>query len=196
METAGVRELVREELRRIKTPEKKFHSPHEAWAVLTEEVEEADKELAKVITGNTLLKDMVFEEYSGSDLVEQLNQIKANAINLSAEAVQVAAVCDKFIEFLDARKSVKTWSEFFNEWKDKDAVMHCKTEEAREFCNIMKNQGRTWNDGASYDNTFYEVYKDKICYGINCGLYSDTEFYEEKGSAILEFSDYKEIKDD
>jgi hypothetical protein len=196
METAGVKELVRQELRRIRVPEKKFHSPHEAWAVLFEEIEEAYAEMARVANCNDHIRKCVFSDSKASDFTVPLKMLKESAINLSAEAVQVAAVAEKFTEFLEDRKP-KTWSEFFEEWEGERVAMHCKTEaEAREFCDIMKNQGMVWRNESSYDVTKYDCYGENTCYYFNKGMFGHREYGKENGDTILEFSDYKELKDD
>ena len=76
-----------------------YASKHEAYAVLLEEKEEAEDELEcmkvwlestwKTIRNNT------------SDTLLSVNKVKEHAILLIQEAVQCAAVCERFIETLE-----------------------------------------------------------------------------------------------
>lgn len=53
----------------------------------------------------------------------------------------------------------------FSKYKGK-YVMHCKTEEeAKDFCRVMHEDGRTWCDGESYlDCTEWSSYKQFVIY--------------------------------
>lgn len=102
MNTLDVKEAARAELRRINTPELAFHSGHEAWAVLLEEVEEADAELAVIKQVTDELKEMVFCDDANVHLFDALAELYNRAINAAAEAVQVAAVASKFANYLAA----------------------------------------------------------------------------------------------
>ena len=73
-----------------------FHSPHEFWAVLKEEVEEL-QEYSTYIASKA---DLLWTAVRADAVLNQdtLNIIRQNAINAACEAVQVAAVIDKYLE--------------------------------------------------------------------------------------------------
>lgn len=84
----------------------------------------------------------------------------------------------------------------FKKWKNKNVVMHCKTqEEAKAFCKEMHNAGLTWKyklkDEYNYiNNTSYHAYKEKTCYYFNDGMYGDVDNAKKNGYIVLEYSDY------
>jgi len=85
-----------EELERAnKEFQPKFNSTHEAYAVLKEEVEEAEAELKNV---KMMLEDCWFDIKRNTTPNRNIIAIKNCAINLSAEAIQVAAMAQKFID--------------------------------------------------------------------------------------------------
>ena len=73
-----------------------FHSDHEFWAVLKEEVEEL-QEYSTYIASKA---DLLWTAVRADAVLNQdtLNIIRQNAINAACEAVQVAAVIDKYLE--------------------------------------------------------------------------------------------------
>lgn len=74
-----------------------YNSLHEGYAVLKEEVEEANAELTTVINylGYSWLKIKNGKE--NAKLKGNIEIIKAHAEKLALEAVQVAAVCNKIL---------------------------------------------------------------------------------------------------
>ena len=73
-----------------------YHSLHEGYAVLLEEVEEAEKELDYIKNHMAMMWDAV--------KVDDVNEVKSNArcvaldaVNLAKEATQIAAVARKII---------------------------------------------------------------------------------------------------
>jgi len=88
--------LVVSELSRANLVNPQFHSSHEGYAVLREEYQETSEELE-------LMKHHLFGLWmsvrqnrpdSAKDHVECL---KDRAMNVAAEAIQVAAMCDKYM---------------------------------------------------------------------------------------------------
>lgn len=71
-------------------------------------------------------------------------------------------------------------------------VMHCKTEEeAKDFCRVLHEAGRTWITGRSYiDHTNFEDDKGDTCYNFNSGTYDKISFYKYGNYTILEWSDF------
>lgn len=74
-----------------------FHSNHEAFAVLLEEVEEAKEEALslEIITNNIWIGTK--EGHSAEALHEQYTEAYRTAVNLAVEAVQCAAMARKGI---------------------------------------------------------------------------------------------------
>ena len=87
-----------EELERAnKEFQPKFNSAHEAYSILKEEIEEAAEEL-KFINGNLDHLWICTKRNIHESAIEHAKDMKENAINLSAEAIQVAAMAQKFID--------------------------------------------------------------------------------------------------
>lgn len=95
--------LVVEELEAANAENPPFHSLHEGWAVLKEEVEEAredcddvefsTRQLWAAIRGNHNLQT----ELSAKKLSKQ-------AQSLAAEAIQVAAMAEKLLDYINAKR--------------------------------------------------------------------------------------------
>ena len=92
---ANVRQLVDVELAAANERFPQFHSQHEGWAVLKEEAEEAEEEVSKM----KLLLECAWGNIT-SDLPanEDIRCLKQNAINAACEAIQAAAMCQKFLD--------------------------------------------------------------------------------------------------
>ena len=101
--TREIIEAVKAEFKRIDIPEKKFHSDHEAWAVLLEEFEELDSELELIKHRIENLKKRVFLDWGTPGKLEDLDYIYEHAVLAAAEAVQVAAVAIKFIKLKEKK---------------------------------------------------------------------------------------------
>ena len=77
-----------------------YASEHEAYAVLLEEVEEVEEEAECI----KIWLESVWKCIKGNqDLGIRVNEIKEHALDLAKEAVQVAAVCERFQETLDRK---------------------------------------------------------------------------------------------
>ena len=88
--------LVNEELERANIKFPMFNSPHEGYAVIKEEIEEASNEIRET---NCFLTDLWYGiKRNESDLKEYSQQIKNRATLLACEAIQVAAMAQKFID--------------------------------------------------------------------------------------------------
>lgn len=81
----------------------------------------------------------------------------------------------------------------FGAWKDKDACMHCKTEEeAGDFRKVMNKAGLRWSSGSSYLLwSCFEPYGEQTCYCFNKGTYESAEYAKNRGDQILEWSEYR-----
>ena len=104
MNREDIKTAVFNEFNRIDTEELAFHSDHEGWAVLLEEVEEAKEELVGIEDATEALKHHVFADDFAEVKVEILRDIRDCAICCAAEAVQVAAVATKFIRFKEEQR--------------------------------------------------------------------------------------------
>lgn len=76
-----------------------FHSDHEFWAVLKEEVEELKEATAKTELITTFLNEIweLIKENKEPNK-NRFEVIKLSAKQIALEAVQVAAVIDKYLE--------------------------------------------------------------------------------------------------
>lgn len=98
-----IKKLVREEYERAIREHGYAHSDHEALALLQEEIWEAETEMQRVRIYEHSLKKQVYT--NNDDLaLEHICEIKNNAIKATCELIQVAAMCDKFIESREVRE--------------------------------------------------------------------------------------------
>jgi hypothetical protein len=95
-----IKQLIEEELARANEKFPPFHSAHEGWAVLLEEVEEVRQELDTVSDLMDCLWGYVKENLPENQSYKA-SQIKVGAIKLFQEAIQVAAMARKFEQFLE-----------------------------------------------------------------------------------------------
>lgn len=90
-----VRILVDKELAAANERFPQFHSAHEGYAVIQEEVDELKEATDKVIGRMVSLWATV--KY-GNHPERLLQMISEDAVNAACEAIQVAAMCKKFLE--------------------------------------------------------------------------------------------------
>lgn len=96
-----ITELANMELKEANRKHGGFHSAHEGYAVLLEEVDEAKHDLDRI--GSHML--FIWKDVMENDSVSfNARTIKDHAINLAAEAVQVAAMADKLLQFQEEKK--------------------------------------------------------------------------------------------
>lgn len=92
-----VRELVEVELAAANERFPQFHSAHEGWAVIKEEVEETEEESYRM----SLFCEGAWQDIK-SDIPAKteinIKCLRESAINAACEAIQVAAMCQKFLE--------------------------------------------------------------------------------------------------
>ena len=97
-----VQALFDKELKKANENNPQFHSSHEAYAVLLEEVEE----VRKVLDGLDCCTGYIWDAVkNGGCLRNDLEWTKKYASSLIREAIQVGAMCDKFLDFLREEKS-------------------------------------------------------------------------------------------
>ena len=92
-----IHNLIEEELAEANKMHPLFSSPHEAYAVIKEEVEELHEE---VVACEGLLSDMWGCVRSDCKPEWVLKQLQAHAIYAVQEAIQVAAMCAKALDSL------------------------------------------------------------------------------------------------
>jgi hypothetical protein len=95
-----VKELVEKELKSANEKFPLFRSAHEGYAVILEEVEEAQEEMS--YTANSL--EYLWHDIKLNDNINLKNNIrviKKHALNLVCETIQVAAMAQKFIDSLE-----------------------------------------------------------------------------------------------
>lgn len=94
---ARVEKLTEEELKNSMIKFPLFNSTHQGYAVIKEEIEEASEELGYV---NLELESIwgFIKRNRGENLYNHAQSLRIDAINLAAEAIQVAAMAQKFIE--------------------------------------------------------------------------------------------------
>ena len=84
--------LIEKELEEANEKHPLFQSPHEAWAVLKEEVEELADDTTEL---KARIKAMWSDVRSDRDIEPQSRLMYNAAINAACEAIQTAAMCKK-----------------------------------------------------------------------------------------------------
>lgn len=95
-----IEKLIKEELENANRRNPLFQNNHEAYAVILEEVQETEEEL-KCVKKN--LKEFWKLTREDVPIAISAGVIRAVAINLIEEAVQIAAMCEKAIVSEDRR---------------------------------------------------------------------------------------------
>lgn len=90
-----VESLVLKELRSANEKFDMFHSMHEGYAVIKEEVEETEQDLSVV---KIHLKDMWNNVKEDLGSVELAKDLKKRAVSMAVESIQVAAMAQKFVD--------------------------------------------------------------------------------------------------
>ena len=89
-----VDQIVPRELERANKKFPQFHSAHEGWAVIQEEIEECGDELSEIFSAQ---KEAWEEIRADKKPNVNIAFVYGHAINLVCEAIQVAAMCKKFL---------------------------------------------------------------------------------------------------
>lgn len=90
-----VNELISRERLRIIETYGPYNSAHEGYSILAEEINEIEDEMNIL----KVAQDLMWTEVKNDNLFgakKSAERIKKRAIRIIAEAIQVAAVCDKF----------------------------------------------------------------------------------------------------
>lgn len=94
----GVAALVDKELALANEQHPFFHSDHEGYAVILEETEEVRAEFDRLSSRLSVLWNMIRHDSEAEPLVTSALSIRTTAQLMAAEAIQVAAMCQKFID--------------------------------------------------------------------------------------------------
>lgn len=100
-----IEDMIQQELKEANKEHPMFHSEHEAYAVIKEEIEEASFEFISLenYLGN-LWHKVVIDETNNKRIYEEMKKASIRAIQ---ESIQVAAMCDKAIASIEWRRSGK-----------------------------------------------------------------------------------------
>lgn len=90
--------LVIKELDRANKKNPLFHSDHEAFGVIDEEVRETIDEAESIVIRFAGFRTAVHKDGSKKLKGDAIASIKKAAIRCACEAVQVAAMCDKWVQ--------------------------------------------------------------------------------------------------
>ena len=93
--TNSVKLLVENELIDANKKFSMFNSTHEGYAIIKEEIEEAEQELIDV---NAILKRVWYFVKRDENVNKDMFLLKEYAIKLASESIQVAAMAQKFLE--------------------------------------------------------------------------------------------------
>jgi hypothetical protein len=81
-----------------------FHSAHEAWAVTKEEIDECEYEMCGMQCAMQSMWEDVKNDEPMGDSVQALQDM---AYRLAAEAIQVAAMCEKTMKYEELQNIAK-----------------------------------------------------------------------------------------
>lgn len=93
-----VQELVKVELEAANKKFSQFRSRHEGWAVILEEVNELSDEYALIEKVVLELWEHIKGDSTNRTIQYDVEWVRKYAINAACEAIQVAAMCKKFLE--------------------------------------------------------------------------------------------------
>jgi hypothetical protein len=92
-----IERIAKDELKRANEKFPLFHSKHEGFAVILEEIWESENEFKYIKHFSKELKWSVFCDYPEHEVKSAVKSLKNTAVKACAELVQVVAMCDKFI---------------------------------------------------------------------------------------------------
>lgn len=86
-----------------------FHTDHEGVAIIEEEICETETEMQNMINAFNVLKiERVYGDMIDDEKKEVAEVLKISAQHLACESLQVAAMAQKFIDSMEARRNEKT----------------------------------------------------------------------------------------
>ena len=96
--TERIEELTRDELKRANKEFPMFHSRHEGWGVLSEELWEHTNEIEMLNHYAKKIQFAIYHDGDSEELKEFAKKAYNRAIRATAELIQVAAMCQKMID--------------------------------------------------------------------------------------------------
>ena len=99
-----IQELVQTELNSANEKFPLFNSPHEGYAVIKEELEECSENIFDMTSTLQLMWDGV-KNNDAKTVADLVKDIRSFAVQAACEAVQVAAMCDKFSMSLEGEEN-------------------------------------------------------------------------------------------
>lgn len=102
-----VERIMKNELVRANKKNPLFNSPHEAYAVIKKEAEEAEYECALIKDALSQFWSYVKCDGGAPDMLDCLDQTKEKAMNLAAESIQVAAMAQKAIDSIEVKQELQ-----------------------------------------------------------------------------------------
>lgn len=93
-----VEKLVEKELESANERFPQFHSPHEGWAVLREEYDELEEEVHQL---DGEINCYLWGSVKRNTTADNVEAVKQRAIAAACEAVQVAAMAQKYLDMLE-----------------------------------------------------------------------------------------------
>lgn len=93
-------ELAEKELQEANKIHEKFHSTHEGYAVILEELQEAEEELNLCKDSLSYLWENIRKDENG---VDHAKILKIEAVSMACEAIQVAAMVQKYIDSCEGK---------------------------------------------------------------------------------------------
>jgi len=95
---ADVQLLVQKELNSANEKFPPFNSAHEGYAVIKEEIEESSECLQDIKQWHNEIWDLIKFNQGTEIQGEAARKLKLHAVNLACEAIQVAAMAQKFLD--------------------------------------------------------------------------------------------------
>lgn len=100
--TEEIQTLFDKELTKANEHNSQFHSAHEGYAVLLEEIEEVNDVWYRL---RGFVEDIwTFNAKKNEKTTQHVEATKKFTVELIKEAIQVGAMCDKFLNYLDTEK--------------------------------------------------------------------------------------------
>ena len=96
----SIEKLIAEELQKANTKFPPFASRHEGAAVIREGIDESEQELHGLMTHHGLFWHYIKVKGEPGEM-HDLVKMRERAIRLAEEAIQVAAMCDKYMPLLE-----------------------------------------------------------------------------------------------
>ena len=98
-----INRLIGNEVARVNDIKPLYASTHEGWALMKEEIEEANDELDIVNALHNKFWNQIKYDHNNNEIIQDVIDIKLRSIKAIEELIQVCCVCDRF------EQSSKEW---------------------------------------------------------------------------------------